>query len=265
MKLTHTHRGHCQACTKVQAIDPNTGNIAKHGYTVDGGYFSGTCPGSDRRTLHVERAFADEIIVQARADAAAARAQLAQLEQGTAHPVMCQTNEREENTYDARGRRVFKYKMVKWADADVGQRSAAMRDAIWNAKRSAELAESCANDLQKWADKITGKVDAYRVEDLDAGDWKVGDVVRIGGKKGADLTIEAIEDRAYRTHGFSRGSSTVNTPHARVTVPAVTEKKTRDGYVTRKAAEAYVDWVALRNIKRPPTALAAMLKAEGKV
>lgn len=48
-----THNGTCQACGRVQAVNNKTGRLAKHGYTVDYGYFSGTCSGSDKAPLEV--------------------------------------------------------------------------------------------------------------------------------------------------------------------------------------------------------------------
>lgn len=48
-KTTHTHRGTCQACGHIQAVDNASQLIAKHGYTVDWGYFNGTCRGSGKR------------------------------------------------------------------------------------------------------------------------------------------------------------------------------------------------------------------------
>lgn len=48
-KTTHTHRGTCQACGAVQASANANSLIAKHGYTVDWGYFNGTCQGSAER------------------------------------------------------------------------------------------------------------------------------------------------------------------------------------------------------------------------
>ena len=45
--MAHTHTGTCQICERRQAVNVKTGRIAKHGYTVDWGFFSGTCPGSD--------------------------------------------------------------------------------------------------------------------------------------------------------------------------------------------------------------------------
>ena len=40
-----THKATCQACGNVQAVV--NGKMAKHGYTVEHGFFAGTCPGSD--------------------------------------------------------------------------------------------------------------------------------------------------------------------------------------------------------------------------
>lgn len=48
-----THNGTCQACGRSQAVRAN-GRLAKHGYTVDYGYFSGTCSGSDKQPLELE-------------------------------------------------------------------------------------------------------------------------------------------------------------------------------------------------------------------
>jgi len=47
-KTTHTHRGTCQACGSIQAVDNGSGLVAKHGYQVIG-YFSGVCQGAGRK------------------------------------------------------------------------------------------------------------------------------------------------------------------------------------------------------------------------
>ena len=64
MKTTHTHRGHCQACGRVQAVDTANNLLAKHGYTVDFGYFDGVCTGSDRKPLEVDKSFSEATIVR---------------------------------------------------------------------------------------------------------------------------------------------------------------------------------------------------------
>src|SRR5690349_9600304 len=46
-KTKHTHTGTCQACGRQQAVDNTVlHKIAKHGYTVNFGYFNGVCFGA---------------------------------------------------------------------------------------------------------------------------------------------------------------------------------------------------------------------------
>jgi len=60
--MTHTHKGTCQLCGRIQAVNNKTGEIAKHGYTVDYGFFSGTCRGSGYLPLQQDRAELDSQI-----------------------------------------------------------------------------------------------------------------------------------------------------------------------------------------------------------
>lgn len=66
---TATHNGTCQACGRVQAVGPKTGLLAKHGYTVDWGFFNGTCPGSDHKPLQHDWELNEQIVQQLRKDA----------------------------------------------------------------------------------------------------------------------------------------------------------------------------------------------------
>ena len=54
-----THNGTCQVCGNQQAY---RGVLAKHGYTVDCGYFSGTCRGSDKSPLEHDKAITESTI-----------------------------------------------------------------------------------------------------------------------------------------------------------------------------------------------------------
>jgi hypothetical protein len=268
-KVTHTHRGHCQKCLRVHAIDVGTGLLAKHGYTVDGGYFSGECAGSGVASLHVNRDLTDAIIRMCDEDSKNLRAHIAKLEAGAVFPRMAHNGEyikvtktgRRGNTYTER-----EEVMVPFADAPEMYRREAVRQAIWNATRTAEQAEHHAKQMREWVVKIyEGKVPAYRNEQLDNGEWTVGDTVRIGGKKGFDAVIEAIENQEYKTYGWRRGRQTLNIPHGRVTRPAITEKKDKSGYVTRSARPELTYWEALRNIKRPASKLVEELKKAGLI
>lgn len=271
-KVTHTHRGHCQLCTLVHAIDVTTGQVAQHGYTVKFGYFTGTCPGSGYLSLHVERTRADASIKAARERAVRLRALADDYEAGRAHPSPIWNGQHKRvprptarNPTRTEQERV----MVPWEEADPQHRYSAVRAEAAQLRYVADNAEGYANDLTKWAARIfDGNVPAYRVEDLEPRAWKVGDTVRIGGKAGFDAVIEAIEDRDYRTNGYRRGSNVVKVPHARITRPAIAEKRVSEkagGYVSREARPAKVMWEPLRNIKRQGSQIGDELKKAGKL
>lgn len=48
-----THRGCCQICGKSHKVNVKTGLLAEHGYTIDFGYFSGSCAGSHQLPINV--------------------------------------------------------------------------------------------------------------------------------------------------------------------------------------------------------------------
>lgn len=58
-----THNGTCQICGNEQAVNAKSGKIAKHGYTVEWGYFEGTCPGSDELPLQKGEAAARDMML----------------------------------------------------------------------------------------------------------------------------------------------------------------------------------------------------------
>lgn len=61
-----THNGTCQSCGRSQAVNAKTGRLAKHGYTVDYGYFNGTCAGSDSQPLELETSLNVETVAAIR-------------------------------------------------------------------------------------------------------------------------------------------------------------------------------------------------------
>jgi len=60
-----THNGTCQACGRSQAVKSN-GQLAKHGYTVDYGYFNGTCSGAGHAPLEKETAHNVDVVAAVR-------------------------------------------------------------------------------------------------------------------------------------------------------------------------------------------------------
>lgn len=61
---THTHKGHCQVCGRIHAVDVTHNFIAKHGYTVDFGFFNGVCEGSGELPLEIDKSLTEETIVE---------------------------------------------------------------------------------------------------------------------------------------------------------------------------------------------------------
>jgi hypothetical protein len=68
-KTLHTHTGTCQACGRQQAVGNDTGRIAKHGYTVDWGYFNGVCHGAGKQPAEVDVTYTRRLIVECGRDA----------------------------------------------------------------------------------------------------------------------------------------------------------------------------------------------------
>jgi hypothetical protein len=86
-KTTHTHRGTCQACGHVQAVDNVTRLVALHGYTVDWGCFNGTCGGSGKNPAELNTAYTHTIIAMCDDHAKAHEAAVANLKSGKFVPL----------------------------------------------------------------------------------------------------------------------------------------------------------------------------------
>lgn len=61
--MRSTHRGHCQACGRLQMLPG--GRLAKHGYTVAHGFFAGTCTGSAHLPFEQSCALVETFIANA--------------------------------------------------------------------------------------------------------------------------------------------------------------------------------------------------------
>ncbi len=60
----HTHTGTCQLCGRNHAVNNATGLLAKHGYTVDWGFFHGVCEGANHLPLQKDRSLLDSTVDQ---------------------------------------------------------------------------------------------------------------------------------------------------------------------------------------------------------
>lgn len=128
MTNTATHDGTCQACGRQHAVNPKTGNLAKHGYTVDWGFFNGTCSGSDKQPLEIDTAH-NVAIVEALYQRAA---DLEKRAAGEITEVQVDVGRELVN-----GKAVRKYRWVDRAEFEATQPRWAKFDEAANARRAA--------------------------------------------------------------------------------------------------------------------------------
>jgi hypothetical protein len=158
-KTTHTHKGHCQACGRVQAAANGSRKIAKHGYNTRLGFFMGTCKGSDALALELSHTLTDEIVVKLGEYAAAQTAKVKRLEAGEEFPKTARTSEWISTKYE--GRRKIPgtgcYREVAFADATDLQQRDAVKAAINEASFQVRQALEHGADLRKLRSEIFGK------------------------------------------------------------------------------------------------------------
>ena len=215
---TATHFGTCQICGRAQKLPG--GKLSKHGYTVQWGFFSGTCPGSDHLPFELSidlierfRNNAAEAAVEFRAEAAAHLA-------GEGDVVMARDLKSPRGERYSRIESVtlslvthtvndYSYKTVvgHWADgSECGtnfySKNVRETEQKLRATEAARLIKQAAQreEYVEWQD---ARVKGWKPSSLKAVNpeaektakdvIKVGTVVRIGGKTGSDVTVVAIE------------------------------------------------------------------------
>ena len=161
-KTTHTHKGHCQACGRLQAADNNTNLIAKHGYRVAGfGFFVGTCKASDELALEKDRTVADRIIVELGKYAKQMDTLAAAYKSHKVHPKEVTLDNEYEVDADGKakrdryGRRI--HKVVKWEEASERDQDKARQGAMWGTENEARNARDHITFLQKLIASVHGK------------------------------------------------------------------------------------------------------------
>lgn len=153
----HSHRGHCQACGRIQAVMPDYERIAAHGYTTAHGYFAGTCQGAGFSPLQVSRRKCDEFRA-ALFDLFERQTEWAnQLRSLAAHPEKCpKLDPFEQRVYERAGGWGSKSVavLVPWADASAVEQQRGRLDAIADAERDARWAASSRDALTELAARI---------------------------------------------------------------------------------------------------------------
>ena len=121
--------------------------MSKHGYTVDHGWFNGVCSGQRFAPLQTERAQADKIVAQVRADCFDLDTLAAQYKTGKKFPRIAGTryNHLTQTNVD-----------VLWDDAADHMKESGLHHAIWATEQRAKMGRSFAADLEALANSVHG-------------------------------------------------------------------------------------------------------------
>lgn len=217
MKNKATHRGTCQACGRLQCVPSNL--LAKHGYTVDWGFFNGVCTGSDRKPLEVEKTLTESIIKQLRETVAPqADKRAADLRAGVVFPKWT-----KEKIVEG------KFKTVEVAREELSEYNQQQQVA-----GAAFQAESRARSARLHASALEGLILGRHGQPLvpiveDKKELKAGVRVQLGGAKGEIFEIVEMKHQVARGCGpYLNGQ---NILHAIV-------KRESDGRVTAVPARS---------------------------
>lgn len=141
-------RGHCQICGHIQAVN---GRVAHHGYTVQWGFFNGTCGGHIHPPIEADRKALDGLVQQLRKEAAEKNEFADRLEAGT---LRLKTIKRR--AYDNTVRQWIETQ-VPVEQADGYEVKSATEGAVFHNRRMARDMLRHADYLLKLADEFHGK------------------------------------------------------------------------------------------------------------
>lgn len=151
LKRAATHKGHCQACGRIQCV--TGGLMAKHGYTVDYGFFNGVCGGSDSLPMENDLTITQATINALRKYAATQRERATEIE---AHPETFQYTRHVRVGWGQKDRvepcTFEELEIPKQYNADQQRAGAAYR-----ANNNAKHADLAANDLETLSVTINGQ------------------------------------------------------------------------------------------------------------
>lgn len=145
-------RGNCQGCGRLQAA--TKGTLAHHGYTVEYGYFHGTCYGAQELPLQVSRALLDKNVVGAKAHAQKLRDRADDIRFKRETPAEIVTQE-----YRAKGRYCSEKPEIRtpWAELSVWDQDRWRKITSINLDNSADQLERWCKDMLELADKVHGQ------------------------------------------------------------------------------------------------------------
>jgi len=136
-------RGICQCCGREQAIV--NGKMAKHGYTVECGWFQGVCAGKNFAPMQVSRTETDSMVAAVRKEVAELIVKADKVASGDLLPTTITRSPR------------FKREVIAFADAQSWEQKDAIKNMEFQFRRSAEMGADFANMMEKIANEFHGK------------------------------------------------------------------------------------------------------------
>ena len=132
-------RGNCQCCGRQQAV--KNGRMAKHGYTVERGWFAGVCSGERYAPMQVSREQTDKVIADITAEIPELIAKAELIKSGNLTPKTIVVG-RYDNKQE-----------IPFSDASPLQKSKALTSLEWSFRNRAHAGESFIKTLVEIADQ----------------------------------------------------------------------------------------------------------------
>jgi hypothetical protein len=141
-------RGICQCCGREQAIV--NGRMAKHGYTVECGWFSGVCSGKNFVPMQVSRDHTDKLVAQVTKEVGDMISKANRIESGEVKPTTITRNINGRNSLGGK-------EVVNFADATAYEQKQAVESIVWDLRRSAAMGKDFVTSMVAIADEFHGK------------------------------------------------------------------------------------------------------------
>lgn len=138
-------RGNCQCCGREHAVVD--GKMAKHGYTVESGWFQGVCAGKHFAPIQVSRDDTDKLIATVREQVLEMIVKADKVASGELKPATITRHPHSKKAME----------FVPFAEATSWEQRDAIRALEWNYRRTAEMGTSFAKMMTEVADKYHGK------------------------------------------------------------------------------------------------------------
>ncbi|ASD50430.1 hypothetical protein FDI24_gp149 [Acidovorax phage ACP17] len=144
-------RGHCQCCGRQQAVIAGTGFMAKHGYTVENGWFHGVCSGHHYVPVEVSRVQLDKLCEMVLTESASLDLRVKDLQEGVEVPKAV-----VKQVYNPKTSK-FEDVSTPWADATPWAKRDFLETMIYRLKSRASAGRSWVAQMERIADTYHGQ------------------------------------------------------------------------------------------------------------